>query len=61
MTTHSVPIRALNQVRVLLRRMLARLRLPLSRTSLTCPAATRVRTSAVVRPWSVMVVSIPQR
>ena len=35
MTIHRVPMRPLNHVRVLLRRMLARLRLPVSRTSLT--------------------------
>ena len=35
MTTHSEPMSALNQVSVLVRRMLARLRLPGSRTSLT--------------------------
>jgi hypothetical protein len=50
MATHSVPISPLNQVSVLLRMMLARLRLPVSLRLLTWPAAIRSRTSAEVRP-----------
>ena len=48
--THNVPISALNGVSVLLRMMLLRLRLPVSRTSFTLPDATRARTSSLVRP-----------
>ncbi len=61
MATHRVPIRALNQVRVLVRMMLARLRLPVSRTLLTWPAATRARTSWLVKPCWATVTSMPTR